>query len=56
MYKTQYNAVLFKANPIITPRIRCQQTIENLKHTFVYTMQTVKIVLPVYLRATFDTS
>ena len=31
-------------------------SIENLEHTVVYTMQTVKIVLPVYFLAKFDTS
>jgi len=28
--------------------------IDNLKHTVVYTMQTVKIILPVYFLAKFD--
>jgi len=29
---------------------------DNLEHTVVYTMQTVKIMLPVYFLAKFDTS
>jgi len=33
---------------------KCQQTIDNFEHTVVYT--TVKIVLPVYFLAKFDTS
>jgi len=28
---------------------------DNLEHTFVYAIQTVKIVLPVYFLAKFDT-
>ena len=35
---------------------KCQQSIDNFEHTVVYTMQTVKIVLTVYVLAKFDTS
>ena len=66
--KSQNNAVLFDANPILTrspsgPKIffqynmcKCQQTIDNLEHNIAYTLQAMKIVLPVYLLAKFDTS
>ena len=60
--KSQNNAVLFDANPILTRSPsglkiffqynmwKCQQTIDNLEHTVVYTMQAMKIVIPVYLQ------
>ena len=59
-YKFHYKAVLYNADSIIkrSPRgsqiffyqYKCQQTIA------VYTMQVVKILLPVYFLAKFDTS
>jgi len=55
--RLHFNAVLYNVVSVWLPNIcplycvwKCQQTIA------VYTMQAVKIVLPVYFLAKFDTS
>jgi len=62
IYKYTYNAVLYNADSIITsPRgsqVFFQYTVcESVsRRSRLYTMQAVKIVLPVYFLAKFDTS
>jgi len=42
--------------PELFVQYMCENVIDNLEHTVVYTMQTVNIVLPLYFLAKFDIS